>query len=159
MILPGHLAAAYMAGEALQVDRHGYWSAAMFPDYVDKPVRWLLGITPNDRIPAHSLTALALTALLARRLGGRRFASGWVVGYTSHLLCDELNARISAGRVYWLWPWKRYVMHRGPTGLKSSLADFSKQALLIEVALTLLGAILWLGRPREGVQSSTQPAP
>ena len=152
MILSGHLSAAYMVGEALHVDRRGYWAASMFPDFVDKPIRWLLALTPNDRIPAHSLTALATTTVVADRLVGGRFATGWVVGYTSHLLCDELNAQINAGKVYWFWPWKRYTLHRGPTGLKSSLADFSSQALLIELALTVLGLLIWVSRCRPSHQ-------
>lgn len=139
MILPGHLSAALLVSELLPGDRRGLWWAAMFPDMVDKPLRWLLKVTPNDRLPAHSGTAWALSTAAVWRLGGGALASGWGLGYGVHLLCDALNARLNRGRVYWLWPFKRYEFHVGPTGLASSLRDFKWRSLLIEAGLTLLG--------------------
>lgn len=143
MILPGHIAAAVIASQALHVSKRGALAAAMCPDFVDKPIRWFTRVTPNDRIPAHSLLFWGVTTYLARRFGGRSFAKGWAVGYGVHLLCDEVNAHFNPGRIYPWWPFKRYAYHTGPTGLQSSLGDFSKTSLLLEATLTLLGVAVW----------------
>jgi len=141
VILPGHLSAAYLVPESLSGDRRGLWGAAMFPDLVDKPLRWLLRVTPNDRVPAHSGIAWAFSTALIWRCGGSALAQGWGVGYGVHLLCDALNASLNRGRVYWLWPFKRYRYHVGPVGLASSLRDFGWRSLLIEGSLSLLGLV------------------
>lgn len=145
MIFPGHVAAASLASKALKVDLRAGLAASMFPDMVDKPIRWLLRLTPNDRIPAHTLLACALSALWARLLFGQRFARGWAVGYGTHLLCDEINAHLNPGRIYFWWPFRRYVMHTGPTGLKSSLNDFTPVSLAVEAAVVLLALWTWFG--------------
>lgn len=143
MIFPGHLAAAAMAGKAFQADSRASLAASMFPDLVDKPLRWLLGITPNDRIPAHTLVACLLTTIVVRVSRGRRFAYGWLVGYCSHLLCDEINAHLNPGRIYFWWPFRRYRMHVGPTGLSTSLDDFTPASLLLEAATVLCAVWVW----------------
>ena len=139
MILPGHLAAVYLVSRTPGLEPRGLWQAAMFPDLVDKPLRWLWRVTPNDRLPAHSGLFWLLSTVAAWALQGRRFALSWGLGYGVHLSCDALNARLNRGRVYWLWPFKRYQYHIGPTGLVSSLRDFQWRSLLIEAALTMLG--------------------
>jgi hypothetical protein len=144
MILPGHLAAAYLAGRLCNSDWRGAMAAAMFPDLIDKPLRWLLRRTPNDRIPAHTGLAWALTTAAARRWGGTDYARGWLVGYGAHLVCDEVNAHLNPGRIYFLWPFRRYTMHVGPTGLKSSLNDFRPASLAVEGAIVALAAAVWL---------------
>ncbi len=143
MILPGHIAAAFIASKALRVPTRGAMAASMCPDMIDKPIRWLTRITPNDRIPAHSLLFWGATTYLAGHLAGRSFAKGWAVGYGVHLLCDEVNAHFNPGRIYPWWPFKRYTYHTGPTGLRSSLGDFSKTSLLLEATLAILGIALW----------------
>ncbi|MBC7257146.1 MAG: metal-dependent hydrolase [Chloroflexi bacterium] len=146
MILPGHIAAAFIASKALRVSTHGALAASMCPDTIDKPIRWLTRVTPNDRIPAHSLLFWGATAYFAWRLADRSFAKGWAVGYGVHLLCDEVNAHFNPGRIYPWWPFKRYAYHTGPTGLKSSLGDFSPISLALEACLALLGIGVWWQR-------------
>ena len=150
MILPGHVSAAALAAEALGVDPRGTLSACMFPDLIDKPVRWLFRLTPNDRIPAHTFLVYLLSTFAVSWGMGRRFGIGWFVGYGTHLACDELNAHLNPGRIYLWWPIKRYGMHVGPTGLQSSLRDFSLASIAIELGLTLVAARRWLGRRRAG---------
>lgn len=146
MIFPGHLAAATLAARALKADRGASLASSMFPDLIDKPVRWLFGITPNDRIPAHTLLACLLTTTVSRVVAGKRFGYGWLVGYGSHLLCDEVNAHLNPGRIYFWWPFKRYEMHVGPTGLSSSLGDFSSASLLVEAVTVLCALGVWLSK-------------
>ncbi len=143
MIFPGHVAAAYLVSNALGTDRRTTLAVSMFPDLVDKPVRWIFGITPNDRIPAHTCAAWVLTSGIMRLLFGSRVAIGWATGYGSHLLCDEINAHLNPGRIYFWWPFKRYAMHVGPTGLKSSLNDFKPVSVALEAGVTLLALGLW----------------
>jgi hypothetical protein len=146
MILPGHVAATSLTAAAFRADLDGALAASMFPDLIDKPVRWLLRLTPNDRIPAHSALGWLASTLAVYLLRGRRAAYGWLVGYGTHLACDEVNAHLNPGRIYFLWPFKHYVMHTGPTGLQSSLNDFRPASLGVEVAVT--AAALWLWFPR-----------
>ena len=146
MILPGHISVAYLASKALGVSTQGSLAASMFPDMVDKPIRWLLRLTPNDRIPAHTGLAWGISSAVAYRLGGSTFGRGWTVGYGSHLLCDEVNAHLNPGRIYFWWPFKRYHMHSGPIGLQSSLHDFTGPSLLIELLVTCCGLALWCAR-------------
>ncbi len=145
MIFPGHVAAAILASKVSGTDLKANLAVSMFPDMIDKPVRWLFRLTPNDRIPAHTFLAWTLKSLVAYLLGGSCFARGWWVGYGSHLLCDELNAHLNPGRIYFWWPFRRYHMHTGPTGISSSLNDFSPASLLLEAATVLLTAGVWLG--------------
>lgn len=146
MILPGHVAAAYLAACVLHVDMRSTLCACMYPDLIDKPLRWLFGLTPNDRIPAHSLPWAAMTTCLVVRLGGKSYVRGWMVGYAAHLLCDEVNAQFNPGRIYPWWPFKRYTYHRGPTGLHSSLRDFGGVSLILEVIVALCGLAVWRRR-------------
>ncbi len=146
MILPGHVAAASLVSLALGTDLRSTLAVSMFPDMIDKPVRWILRLTPNDRIPAHTLLGWLGTSALVRLLCGPRAARGWFVGYGTHLACDELNAHLNPGRIYLFWPFKRYAMHTGPTGLTSSLHDFSPASVAIESALTLVALGVWWTR-------------
>lgn len=150
MILPGHVAAAYLAQRLLKTERQATYAACMFPDLIDKPLRWLLRRTPNDRIPAHTALACAATMGLVGWRCGVAAAGGWLAGYAAHLACDEVNAHLNPGRIYLWWPFKCYAMHVGPTGLKSSLADFRPASLAVEGALTALAALCWLA---EGARS------
>jgi hypothetical protein len=146
MIFLGHVAAASLAAKAFGTDLRAGLAVSMFPDLIDKPVRWVFRLTPNDRIPAHTLLGWTLSTAVALALFGRRFARGWAVGYGSHLLCDEVNAHLNPGRIYFWWPFRRYAMHTGPTGLKSSLNDFSPASLVVEGAVVLCALWVWLGR-------------
>ncbi|MFH1086654.1 MAG: metal-dependent hydrolase, partial [Chloroflexota bacterium] len=89
-------------------------------------------------IPMHSALGCAVSTALALALGGRRLARGWLAGYLAHLACDELNAHLNPGRIYLWWPFRRYALHVGPTGLGASLHDFSSASLAVELVLTLL---------------------
>lgn len=154
MILPGHVAAAILASHVTGADRGGSLSASMAPDLVDKPVRWVLGITPNDRIPMHTLVAWLSSTIIVWLTRGRRCACGWLVGYGSHLLCDEINAHLNPGRIYFWWPLKRYKLHTGPTGLSSSLHDFSSVSIALEAVISAAALWLWVTKPRVGDETS-----
>ena len=146
MILPGHVAAATLVSLVFETDLRVSLAVSMFPDLVDKPVRWLLNLVPNDRIPAHTALGWTLTTGMVRLVFGKGAARAWLVGYGSHLLCDEINAHLNPGRIYFWWPLRRYTMHVGPTGLRSSLRDFTPASLLAEAAVVLLALGVWADR-------------
>lgn len=156
MIFPGHVAAAYLASRLARTDLRAGLAVSMFPDFVDKPIRWLFRLTPNDRIPAHTGLAWALTSALVWLLLGKRAAQGWIVGYASHMACDEINAHLNPGRIYFWWPFKRYAMHTGPTGLASSLNDFTPASLVVEGAVVLMALGAWLMRSRKAANQCLQ---
>jgi len=155
VILPGHVAATYLAARVSGVSMAGAMAASMAPDMVDKPTRWLAGLTPNDRIPAHTALFWGATTLLAVLFVDGRFARGWAAGYGVHLACDQVNAALNPGRIYFLWPFRRYRFHRGPTGLESSLQDFSLPSVLIEAGLAIAGLAVWLRSRRTRSDGST----
>ena len=156
MILPGHVAAAILASIVTGADRGGSLAASMAPDLVDKPVRWILGVTPNDRIPMHTLLAWLSSTIIVWLSRGRQFAGGWLAGYGSHLLCDEINAHLNPGRIYFWWPLKRYKLHMGPTGLSSSLHDFSSVSIVLEAVTTSAALWLWIRKPWESAKRSDE---
>ena len=86
MILPGHLASAWLAARGLRTDLGGAMAAAMFPDLVDKPLRWVFRVTPNDRLPAHTLLGWWLTTAVVGALWGRRRAAAPRRGLTRGLI-------------------------------------------------------------------------
>src|SRR6056297_3615611 len=59
-----------------------------FPDLVDKPLAWSLGVLPSGRSLAHStLTAVLLVCVLYVVFARRRAVVGaFALGYASHLL-------------------------------------------------------------------------
>jgi len=90
------------------------------------------------------LLMCALTFATANLLFGRNASRGWLVGYATHLLCDQANAHLNPGRLYLWWPFKSYKMHTGPTSLSSSLSDFTPASLVLEGSLAALAFAAWL---------------
>jgi membrane-bound metal-dependent hydrolase YbcI (DUF457 family) len=116
----GHAAVGYLAYTLLR-RRVGERPAGLavialavgtqFPDLVDKPLGWTLGVLPGGRSLAHSLLTLAVVAsvvlALARRY--RRPAVGWafVVGAVLHLAGDALYPALGGNvgdTTFLLWP-------------------------------------------------------
>ena len=82
-----------------------------FPDIVDKPLAWNLGVLPSGRSLAHSLFAAVLvTALVARyanRRGYPRVGLAFGMGYVSHLVTDGIDPLLSGDfskLTYLGWP-------------------------------------------------------
>ncbi|QLH77777.1 metal-dependent hydrolase [Halosimplex rubrum] len=82
-----------------------------FPDLVDKPLGWWLGVLPGGTTLAHSLLTavpLSLAVLALGAAAGReRPALAFVVGYLSHLPGDVLYPVVLGGDAklwFLLWP-------------------------------------------------------
>ena len=82
-----------------------------FPDLLDKPLAWTLGLLPTGRSLTHSLlTALLIIVLLrvlVRHHTQRPLVAAFSLGYLSHLAADSLYSLI-VGEYYYLgflaWP-------------------------------------------------------
>jgi len=113
VILPGHIAAPVLASRRFRLDRWVAVLAGLAPDLVDKFVFYILHASHWTRIPAHSVTAFAVSSL-AVALAGRlrrqswRWGLAWVAGYALHFLCDIVPGE---GELPWLWPFDPYFSH------------------------------------------------
>lgn len=157
----GHLAVGYLIySSASQYWRDSPPSAfsvfalaigTQFPDIIDKPLAWTLGILPNGRSLAHALlTAIIILAVL--RLVARRhhqhLVTAFGIGYLSHLFADGfqpmLAGDISALR-YLAWPFVPAIEYSTD---KSFLAHFQSleltMAIAVELGLVLLALSLWV---------------
>jgi membrane-bound metal-dependent hydrolase YbcI (DUF457 family) len=132
-----------------------------FPDLIDKPLAWNLGVLPNGRSLAHSLltatlVVLVLQVLLRRRRRGA-IATAFAVGYVSHLFGDALYpllARNYDNLAFLAWPIAPAIQYSPQPGLLVHLRYVSLRSFYtIEGGLALLVFALWLydGRPGLGV--------
>lgn len=117
----GHVAVGYLAwslvvrrGAARNPTNRDFWVllvGTQFPDFVDKPLAWVLGVLPAGRSLAHSLLTASLVVVLgyalARRYRRAALGVAFGVGYFSHILADAV-APLSRGQYhavsYLLWP-------------------------------------------------------
>lgn len=82
-----------------------------FPDLIDKPLAWTVGVLPSGRSLAHSLFAVAAAfaalSTVGRRWIRRGLAVAFAVGHLSHSLADVYRP-LREGRYgdlgYLLWP-------------------------------------------------------
>jgi len=116
VILPGHVAAAVLASRRFGLDLRIAIVAGLAPDLVDKFAFYILHATRWTRVPAHSLTALAVSALVVALIGrwrrsDWRWGASWLAGYGAHLLCDMMPGE---GTLPWLWPFRSYSDYVSP---------------------------------------------
>ena len=88
---------------------------SLIPDAVDKPLAWVLRVTPSSHYLAHTPLAAAGLSLIVARLCGPKAARSFGSAYLLHLLTDDFHH----GRVPWLLPFSRYrrLPHRRSVGL------------------------------------------
>lgn len=136
--------------------------ATQFPDLVDKPLAWSMGVLPNARSLAHSLfftaAVLVLVTLLARRLGRPRLAPAVAIGYLSHLAGDVIYSFVWSGGIspgYLLWPLVSVPSRDSPGLVERTVQLLSKfievlatpaGGTIFTVELVLIGAVfvLWI---------------
>jgi hypothetical protein len=101
-----HVASAMLLNRLLYRDSEVPATAlgALVPDAVDKPLAWVLRVTPSSHYVAHTPLAGAALSLVVARLWGLRAARAFGSAYLSHLLIDDLHH----GRVPWLLPASQY---------------------------------------------------
>jgi hypothetical protein len=122
-----------------------------FPDLVDKPLAWSLGILPSGRSLGHSVFTLLVLCgglyLLARSIERRRTIGAFAVGYASHLVGDMLYP-LARGNVaeagYLFWPITSAPVHdHGMTivGVFTTLRP--SPTVIFGLALSLVAFLLW----------------
>lgn len=83
---------------------------SLFPDLVDKPLAWGLGVLPAGRSLAHSLLVVGPLLVVAVSLGRgvvRRRTVAFAVAYLSHLVGDVVYPLVTDGRLvlgFLVWP-------------------------------------------------------
>ena len=132
-----------------------------FPDLVDKPLAWSLGVLPHGRSLAHSLlTAVAVAALVGYALRRRNYdaeATAFTVGYASHLAADAIAPALGGEfreLGYLLWPVVPALEYGTTPSFASQFGSLTLSPFLAaELALTVLAAALWFrdGAPGVGV--------
>lgn len=133
---------------------------ALFPDLVDKPLAWYVGILPTGRSLAHSLLLLVPLSLivygLARRHDRREWGVAFAIGAISHALLDAAPAlwRADASAtflVYPLIPIEGYGERGTPTVTELLVNSLSEPYFLLEIPLSLIALVIWYRRGCPGV--------
>lgn len=112
-----------------------------FPDLIDKPLAWSVGLLPYGRSLSHSLFALIglliVLNVLFRYPDQRALITAFGVGHLSHLIGDGIGPALSgdyAALGYVLWP-----LTTVPNGESRSFIEFF---LTLEVTPMVLGGVL-----------------
>jgi membrane-bound metal-dependent hydrolase YbcI (DUF457 family) len=123
---PGHIATTLLLSRLARADTPPAVVGTLVPDFIDKPLAWVLHVIPGGRYLAHSLTAALLLSAVLGRLLGWGTAKGFAVGYVAHLLGDQSFG----GQVPWLMPLLKYNMpHDRRPNLDLSWQEWTFEAL------------------------------
>ncbi len=160
MILPGHIAASWLCQRCLRADLRVALVAGLFPDLLDKPLYYLSGLTPNSRIPGHTLLGWLVSSAIVLALGwliARAWVWGWSwgVAYAGHLLCDS---PLVGDQMPFLWPWRAYPFTTAPD-LWSYFLHIDRELLYllaVETALVLAALLVELRRRRRAALSEAR---
>ncbi len=149
MLPPGHIATALVLSRLARAEEPPAVVGSLTPDFIDKPLAWVLHVIPGSRYLAHTLAAALLLSSVVGLLLGRRTAAGFAVGYLGHLAGDQAFG----GHVPWLMPFRKYDI------TQDSLRDvrLGGWAWAFE-ALSLLLVVAWSKRALSGAHSQ-EPAP
>lgn len=144
---------------------------ALFPDLVDKPLAWVVGVLPGGRSLAHSLLVavpvVLLVGLASRRERATAVGVAFAVGYLSHLPLDVLASGVLGDGFdlgFLLWPLTPtatgppdapallHVLERNREFLAFLASPVGRRYLGFEVALLSAAVIVWWldGRPGPG---------
>ncbi|OVE85711.1 metal-dependent hydrolase [Natronolimnobius baerhuensis] len=121
-----------------------------FPDLVDKPLAWYVGVLPTGRTLAHSLLVLIPVSLvvlaLARRYDRTELGFAFVLGALSHAVVDVIPALWGAADPNMLlWPLVPVEAYESgpPTVVGLFLASLSDPYFLLEFVLAALALVAW----------------
>ncbi|WP_207589894.1 metal-dependent hydrolase [Halomontanus rarus] len=119
---------------------------SQFPDLLDKPFAWYLGILPSGRSLGHSLLVLVPLAvglsLLARRYGRGEYAAAFAIGALPHSLLDSTTLLWDphSSEQFLFWPLSVVPI---PAVFESSSLPSYELFLLSEFVFAALAYGLW----------------
>ena len=123
---------------------------SQFPDLVDKPLAWYLGVLPTGRTLAHSLLFLIPVTiavyLLADRYGHRLSGIAFGIGALSHTLVDAAPALWGGTDPgFLLWPVVPVEGYESgaPTVTDLFLASLNDPYFLSEFVFAAIALVLW----------------
>lgn len=167
---PGHAAVGYLcyslgAERARLPDLTFGLLAALavgtqFPDLVDKPLAWGLGVLPGGRTLAHSLVFLLPFSLLAvgvlARFDRTDLAVAFGVGAVSHVLVDAVPALWMAEGWWQFLAWPLLEGHIVEEGEQFTILGMLRNQVtqpwfLLEYVLVGLAALRWRSDGLPGV--------
>ncbi|NHN46659.1 metal-dependent hydrolase [Halostella sp. JP-L12] len=132
-----------------------------FPDLIDKPLAWSVGVLPNGRSLAHSVfvaaLVVALVLWLARRAGAPTLGGAFGLGYASHLAADALPALlygVPSDLAFLAWPVLPPVEYDTTQSFVAHFAGIEPTPFfLAQVGLTAAALVVWLrdGAPGPGL--------
>lgn len=167
----GHVGIAYLLflvydrGRKLEVRDPGMLFVlllgSLFPDLIDKPLAWHLGLLPTGRSLAHSLLFLVPVCLavyaLARHRGKPVWGIAFGIGAISHTLVDAApvlwDPHATAG--FLLYPLRDVEPYGNgsPTVLGLFLDSLSNPYFLSEFVFLGIALLLWRSRGYPGIQA------
>lgn len=124
---------------------------ALFPDLVDKPLAWYLGVLPTGRTLAHSLLFLVPVVvavyLVARYRGAGEYGVAFGVGAISHSLVDAAPALWDSEAMvsFLLWPALSVPEYEegAPSILELLRQSLTDPYFLSEFAFLTVALLLW----------------
>ena len=169
----GHLAVAYLCytvytnyrlneqPAAVPVVLLGF--GALFPDLVDKPLAWYLGVLPTGRTLAHSLLVLVPLSigviLLARRYDRSEYGVAFAIGAISHALVDAAPVLWdpTASADFLLWPLVSVDTYESgaPTVLELLQGSLTDPYFLSEFVLLAITLVVWRHHGYPGIEVIT----
>lgn len=158
----GHLAVGYLLYTAYthsRFDRPPLAAPALalaigsqFPDLIDKPLAWTVGVLPGGRTLGHSLLFAAVLVpvvlVLADRLEAREIGVAFVVGHLSHLLADIPPSVLTgdlSGTGFLLWPLVPAREEESVGGILDAILHYYAMGPyeLVQLGLFVLAAVVW----------------
>lgn len=147
---PGHLAVLVLL------------VGTQFPDLIDKPLAWYVGVLPTGRTLTHSLLVLVPLSVsvlvLTRRAARGEYGDAFVVGALSHVVFDALPALWSATSLnFLLWPTLPLGPHESgaPSLVELVTESVGEPYFLLQFGLAAVALVYWRrdGYPGLGVLS------
>lgn len=121
-----------------------------FPDLVDKPLAWYLGVLPTGRTLAHSLLVVAPLCLLvyavAHRFGRAELAVAFAVGVFSHVSVDAVPAfwLADTSGAFLLWPFLAVEVPDGSLSAAGLLREsITEPRFYLEFVLAGVALLAW----------------
>ena len=165
----GHLAVAYLLYSALTRWKDSSVSGGLavfalavgsqFPDLIDKPLGWSLGVLPGGRTLAHSVFLAAVLIpfiyMLATEYSQSEPATAFIVGYVVHLLTDIPPSVASGGfedLTFLFWPVLEQPEYEEVDSILDGFLRYSMGGYeWAQLALLALAIVVWYRDGRPGI--------